>query len=143
MSDETAARRPDDDTRCPTCGGSAHALDAITAPKFGGREYQHRYARKRLDEAWKDSDRMAAELDSTYRHLRAVIENCKHVPVEAIRHQLVGLLPEVQTPDPDVAERMRKQGMGHLVERQEWMAQGNWSDYGYGEPPAGWEKRDE
>lgn len=142
MSDSTdAARRPADDTRCPTCGGSAHALSAIAAAKFGGREYQHRYARKRLDEAWDESDRLANELDSTYAHLRAVIENCKHTDSAAIRHQLVGLLPEVQTFDPDVAARMRENGLGHLVERGEWLARGNWSDYGYGEPPEGWERK--
>lgn len=130
---DSATRRPDGDTRCPTCGGSAHALDAVTAPRVHGRPYEHRYARKRLDEAWKESDRLSAECDSTYAHLRAVIENCKHMPVEAIRHQLVGLLPEVQTFDPDVAARMREQGLGHLVERQEQAARAAWDEYGYGE----------
>lgn len=94
---------------------------------------------KRMEQQSDFADRFAEELDSTYRHLRAVIENCRHQDAAAIRHQLVGLLPEVQTHDPDVAAKMREKGLGHLVERQEWMAQGNWSDYGYGEPPEGWE----
>lgn len=98
-------------------------------------------ARERAHSAQEEADRLAAELDSTYGHLRAVIENCKHTPVEAIRHQLVGLLPEVQGFEPEVEREMRDKGMGHLVDRQRWMVQGNWSDYGYGEPPEGWETK--
>jgi hypothetical protein len=97
--------------------------------------------REKLSRAQDDHDKTLAELDSTYRHLRAVIENCKHSPVEAIRHQLVGLLPEVQGFEPEVEREMREKGLGDLVERQRWMVQGNWSDYGYGEPPQGWETR--
>lgn len=132
--DDSAARRPDDDTRCPTCGGSAHALSAIAAPKFG-REYQHRYARKRLDEAWKESDRMATEIDSTYAHLRAVIENCKTTDAAAIRHQLVGLLPETREMEPERKAELRAADMGHLVERHEAQVRENWAGYGYGEEP--------
>ena len=95
---------------------------------------------QRLRDEQKRGDELAAELDSTYAHMRAVIENCKHTPVEAIRHQLVGLLPEVQGFEPEVEREMREKGMGHLVDRQNWLVQGNWSEYGYGEPPEGWEK---
>ena len=91
----------------------------------------------------KEADDAAAEIDSTYAHIRAVIENCKHMPVEAIRHQLVGLLPEVREMEPTAKREMREHGLGHLVERHEWMVQGNWADYGYGEPPEGWAERDE
>lgn len=128
-----AARRPPDDTRCPTCGGSAHALSAEAAPKFG-REYQHRHARKRLDEAWWESDRLAIENESTYAHLRAVIENCAHSPVDAIRHQLVGLLPEVREIEPERRQKMLDAGMGHLVERHEAQVRENWAAFGYPSP---------
>lgn len=96
---------------------------------------------EKLRQAQEDHDRTLGELDSTYRHMRAVVENCKHSPVDAIRHQLVGLLPEVQGFEPEVVREMREKGMGHLVERQEWLVQGNWSDYGYGDPPEGWKPR--
>lgn len=125
--------RPDDDTRCPTCGGSAHALDATTRPKFGGREHYPKGARKALDRAWDESGRLADELDSTYAHLRAVIDNCKQTDATAIRHQLVGLLPEVRDMEPDQKDRMRSKGMGHLVERHERTIRANWAEYGYGE----------
>jgi len=129
---EPLGSRPEGDARCPTCGGSAHALEATTQEASGGREFVPRGARKALDRAWDEGTRLADELDSTYRHLRAVIENCKHSPVDAIRHQLVGLLPEVQTFDPEVAARMREKGMGHLVDLQEERAQEAWAEYGYG-----------
>lgn len=89
---------------------------------------------KRLSEAWDREQEVTAELESTYAHIRAVVENCKHSPVGAIRHQLVGLLPEVRTFDPDVAARMRAKGLGHLVERQEHAASVAWAEYGYGGP---------
>lgn len=123
--------QPDDDTRCPTCGGSAHALDAITAPKFGGREYQHRYARKRLDEAWKESDRLAGELDTLLAYLRAVIENCKTVDAAAIRHQLVGLLPEVKPPSDDLRAKFPD-----LAAIQDENVRDAWARYGYPEGKA-------
>lgn len=82
---------------------------------------------------WDENDRkIDEELDSTYRHLRAVIENCKTMDAAAIRHQLVGLLPEVQDPDPDLAKRLREKGMGHLTDRAEQLAQDGWAEYGYG-----------
>ncbi|HMF60922.1 MAG TPA: hypothetical protein VK595_11150 [Vicinamibacterales bacterium] len=118
-------RRPDDDTRCPTCGGSAHALDAVARPKFGGREYTPRDARKALDRAWDESDRMASEIDSTYAHLRAVIENAKTMPAEAIRHQLVGLLPEVQSASDELREKFPA-----LAERLDTGARAAWAEYG-------------
>lgn len=71
-------------------------------------------------------------MDSTYAHLRAVIENCKHSPVDAIRHQLVGLLPEVRDMEPEHKDALRAKGMGHLVDRHEQDIARNWADYGYG-----------
>jgi hypothetical protein len=128
--------RPADDTRCPTCGGSAHALDATTQPKFGGREYIPKGARKALDRAWDESGQLAGELDSTYARLRAVIENCKHATVEVIRHQLVGLMPETREMDPESAARMRAEGMGNLVDRADELAREGWRRYGYGDDGA-------
>jgi hypothetical protein len=78
---------------------------------------------------------LCSELDSTYAHLRAVIENCKHTDVAAIRHQLVGLLPEVQDLEPEVANRMRAKGMGHLADRHADLVRSNWSDFGYPDEP--------
>lgn len=132
MTPEPGTRRPTDDTCCPTCGGSAHALDAVTQPKFGGREFLPRGARKALDSAWGESDRMAQELDSTYAHLRSVIENFKQTDVAAIRHQLVGLLPEVQGPSDEMRQRMPD-----LAKLTEQRAQEAWASYGYpeGGPP--------
>lgn len=129
LSRETPdGRRPENDTRCPTCDGSAHALDATTQAKFGGREYIPRGARKGLDRAWTQTDRMADELDSIYAHLRAVIENCKHSPVETIRHQLVGLLPEVQP----LAQELRDK-FPDLAARQDEAVREAWKGYGYGD----------
>ena len=95
--------------------------------------------RRRLERERELSNKIDEESESTYRHIRAVIENCKHQDAAAIRHQLVGLLPEVRTFDPDEAQKMRDAGLGHLVDRQEYLAQGNWSDFGYGDAPEGWE----
>jgi len=136
-TEETPSRRPDDDTRCPTCGGSAHALDAVTRERFGGREYVPRYARKALDAAWGESDRLADELDSTYAHMRAVIENCKRTDSAAIRHQLVGLLPEVRPMSPEATEKARAEGgqWAALVERHEARVRENWAKLGYPEAP--------
>ncbi|MEA2492800.1 MAG: hypothetical protein QOJ29_711 [Thermoleophilaceae bacterium] len=121
-------RRPADDTRCPTCGGSAHALDAVTQAKFGGREYVPRYGRKHLDLAWTESERMADQLDSLYAHLRAVIENCKTTDAAAIRHQLVGLMPGTQPASAELREKMPD-----LAALQDQRVRETWAEYGYPE----------
>lgn len=97
----------------------------------GGDMSDGQLRRQEFDE--RINNKMMAELDSVYAHLRAVIENCKTADVAAIRHQLVGLLPEVQPCDPDLAERLRANGMGHLVERASHFAQDAWAGWGYPE----------
>jgi uncharacterized Zn finger protein (UPF0148 family) len=125
------ARRPDGDTRCPACGGSAHALDATTRERFGRREFIPQGARKALDKAWDESARLADEIDSVYAHLRAVVENCRQTgDVEAIRHQLVGLLPEVQPASEGLRERFPE--VADLRDRQ---AREAWVRYGYPSKP--------
>lgn len=122
-------RRPDHDTRCPTCGGSAHALDATARAAFGGREFVPKGPRKALDLAWDESDKLANELDSTYAHLRAVISLCEGADVAAIRHRLVGLLPEVQPPSSELRERLPD-----LAARRDATVREAWAEYGYEGP---------
>lgn len=91
---------------------------------------------RRMEQQDEWHDRACTLHDSTYAHLRAVIENCKTATAEAIRHQLVGLLPETREMEPEVAARMREHGLGHLVDLQEQRVQANWAEYGYGEKQA-------
>ena len=93
---------------------------------------------RQRDEAQRAADRLAVELDSTYAHLRAVIENCKHSPASTIRLQLVGLLPEVREMEPEQRQKMIAAGMGHLVERHDALVRENWAEFGYpsGDPPS-------
>lgn len=51
--DKIPTRRPEDDTRCPTCGGSAHALSAEAQARFGRATHRHRHFRQALDYAVK------------------------------------------------------------------------------------------
>lgn len=88
---------------------------------------------KRLDQVDEWYDRLGRESDSTYSHLRAVIENCKTATPEMIRHQLVGLLPETREMEPAEAARMREHGLGTLVDLQELRVREGWKQYGYGE----------
>lgn len=90
---------------------------------------------KALERAWEHADQQADELDSIYAHIRAVAENCKTTDVAAIRHQLVGLLPECQGLDPERERLMRERGMGHLVEQRQADVRAAWASYGY--PPTG------
>ena len=88
----------------------------------------------RRQDFWFDNEkRNSDEIDSTYAHLRAVIENCKTMDAAAIRHQLVGLLPETRFPDPELQTRLREKGMGHLADRGEQAAREGWAQYGYPE----------
>jgi hypothetical protein len=87
----------------------------------------------RLEDEEAHAARIAIEMETICASLRAVIENCRTMPVEAIRHQLVGLLPEVQPLPPDLAQRMREKNMGHLVDRHEAMTRANWAEFGYPE----------
>lgn len=103
--------------RCNTCGG-----DLKTAGQARRQEWDERQNLAAMD-----------KLDSTNAHLRAVIENAKTATVEAIRHQLVGLLPDVRDMDPEFKERLRAKGMGHLVEHHEAMVKANWAKFGYPE----------
>jgi hypothetical protein len=98
---------------------------------------------RRLEDEAVQVARVSIELDSTYAHLRAVVENCKHVPVEAIRHQLVGLLPECQEMEPDLIKRLREKDLGHLADRHQALVRDNWAEYGYGEASADSESREE
>jgi hypothetical protein len=88
---------------------------------------------------WEQSEtelrRADGELESTYAHLRAVIDNCRHSPVEAIRHQLVGLLPETRDLEPEVEQQMLAQGLDHLVERHKGLVRDAWAEFGYGSGP--------
>lgn len=73
------------------------------------------------------------ELDTTYAHLRAVVENCKRQnDPEAIRHQLVGLLPECRELDPERAQALRDTGHGDLVDLHNAKVAESWAEYGYG-----------
>jgi hypothetical protein len=96
---------------------------------------------RHIDQGHFAAERANIELDETYRLLRAVIESCKHQPADAIRHQLVGLMPETRALDPEVATKMREKGMGHLVTRSEQNVLAGWASYGYPEPPAMTEER--
>ena len=115
MSDTEA---PVTELICPTCGGAVHANHATLTPKG---------ARAALERSWDDAAQLATELDSTYRHIRAVIENCKHSPAEVIRQQLVGLLPEVRGPSDELRERFPA-----LAARQDEAVQAAWAEYGFG-----------
>ena len=88
---------------------------------------------RHLDYANDEIDRLAIEVDSTYAHIRSVAENCKTATPEAIRAQLVGLLPEVRDMDEELKNRLLARGMGHLVERHAEMVRKNWADFGYPE----------
>lgn len=93
--------------------------------------------KRRHDQEFADHRAAEHELDSTYGHLRAVIENCRQTKnIDAIRHQLVGLLPEVRPMDAGQAGQLRERGMGHLVERHEAGVQEAWREFGYGGPDA-------
>jgi ElaB/YqjD/DUF883 family membrane-anchored ribosome-binding protein len=122
--------RPPDDTRCPACGGSAHALDAATSAKFGGRRFVHRHARKRIDEAWRHSDRLADELDNMTDGLRSVIEETGTAPAETIRRRLIELLPEAKDLTPERKQQMHASGLGHLVARREQSVKDAWRAHG-------------
>lgn len=98
--------------------------------RCGGDMTDGQLRRQDFDE--KHHDETMAELDSTYCHLRAVIENCRHSSVDAVRHQLVGLLPEARDFEPEVKEQMRAGGMADLVDIQAERVRQAWADYGYG-----------
>lgn len=85
--------------------------------------------RRQRQEEWL-SRRGDEEIDSVYGYLRAVVQNCWGATVEAIRHQLVGILARPM--DPGDAQRMRERGLGDLVERHEALVRETWAEYGYG-----------
>jgi hypothetical protein len=87
----------------------------------------------RLLDTQAELERLTGELEAVVAAVKAVIENCKTAAPEMIRHQLVGLLPEVQEMEPEVKARMREKGLGDLVDRHEAMVRENWAKYGYGE----------
>jgi hypothetical protein len=99
--------------RCESCGLSREQVE------------------KHHDRATDEGTRLCDELDSIYAHIRAVAENCKHSDVQAIRHQLVGLLPEVREIEPERAERMRESGLGNLVDLQTERVREAWASFGY------------
>jgi hypothetical protein len=88
---------------------------------------------KRMDQRDDWADVAGRHHDSTYAHLRAVIENCKTATPDAIRHQLVGLLPETRDLEPEAKSQMRSGGLGNLVERHESNIRAGWAKYGYGD----------
>ena len=88
---------------------------------------------RRMERSWDDVRKQGAEIDATYAHLRAVIENCKTMDAAAIRHQLVGLLPETRELDPEIAARMREKGLDALADRSAELVKQGWREYGYGE----------
>lgn len=102
--------------------------------RCGGDMTVGQLSRQRFEEKCAEQDMV--ELETTYAHLRAVVGNCgkprKGSRLAAIRHQLVGLLPEVRTYDPAEAEEMRAKGLGDLVDRRNDLAREGWAEYGYG-----------
>lgn len=104
----------------PDSGPREAPVDATFTPK----------AAKALDRAWAESDRLADELESLETHLRAVIENCEHMDVGAIRHQLVGLLPEVRPPSAELCEKLPD-----LAARRDEAVREAWAGYGYSGTP--------
>jgi len=59
-------------------------------------EHEYRMS-KWLEQEAVEHEKIADDLDSTYRHIRAIIINCDTAnSLNQIKHQLVGLLPEVQ-----------------------------------------------
>ena len=76
----------------------------------------------------REYERVCDQLDAVVAAVKALIGQARELEPEAMRHALVGLLPEVQPIDP-----AKLAGRPDLIERDRERVRAAWREYGYGD----------